>query len=72
MKIRDVESSTLAVGDKFKIISANPRDGIPDYRIGDLACISAIAIDGVKISYFCEPLSEYSLPIRASKHIRKV
>ena len=72
MKLIDSEASTLAVGDKFKVISANSRDGIPDYRIGDLARISAIAVDGVKVSYFCEPLSEYTLPIRASRHIKKV
>lgn len=72
MKLIDAESSTLKVGDKFKVISANPQDGIPDYRVGDLALISAIAVDGVKISYFCEPLLEYHLPIRATKHIRKV
>jgi hypothetical protein len=72
MKLIDSESSTLAVGDKFKVVSANSKDGIPDYRVGDLAQISAIAVDGVKISYFCEPLSEYTLPIRATKHIKKV
>jgi hypothetical protein len=72
MKLVDNESHTLKVGDKFRVISANPQDGVPNYRVGDLARISAIAVDGVKVSYFTEPLKECCLPVRAAKHIRKV
>lgn len=72
MKTKDTNSTPIGAGDKVRVVSSNTNDGVPDYRIGDVAKIESVTVDGIQVSYYSEPLSEYSIPVRAATHLEKL
>jgi hypothetical protein len=71
--VSDLQGKKLRFGDKFRVESVNPMDGVPDYRQGDIGIIADIRLDGViEIEYLNEPLRLIRTSPKAFKHFRKI
>lgn len=72
-RIADSEGNILKSGDRFKVYSTSSKDGVPEYRHGDIGSIADIHPDGViEIEYLNTPLRLIRTNIKAFQHFRKL
>lgn len=72
-KVNDSDGNPVQAGDKVRVESTDSKDGIPEYRQGDIAKVNEVKPSGeVKIEYLNEPLKEYKCDSGAiAKHTKK-